>query len=267
MSPAPVVQDTPDNQRGVVQPQVLLEVFLHPAGGGVVNLPPNCESLLLIGGGVFITSVIGTTSGRSYPIIQSSEALGAGGGFAICMVSPAADPAVTISFATTSTNLYVVADAGVRVVADMILQAMTIAALGGGIAPSAALMVGGIDVNGDGWPLQVEAGVLEVIQVGANVHAHGSTANGVPFLGAPATGKANRISKVVVSVAGVPECVNLTGATSGVIYGAVDLGTANYTGEINFPSPIDVTEALVLSDTSINQNIAYSIHYRVVNAV
>lgn len=259
--------DTPDWMSGVYTPQQLLDTFAGAPTSQVVTLPPNTESLLIIAPNNFtatLVGVVGVTTGQDYPplpygrfIIHDQSPI------YVVPVSPVADQQVTVTWASAPGVWYAVADAGVRTVLDPNL--------------ALALQSSGTAYNGEGFvmegvissttaiALSAEAtGALKVSVVGANLKQHGVVANGSGIVSAPSAGLANRLYKCIVSVAIVPECVNLIGVTSGTVYGSAVLGTANYGVSMEFAQPIDCTEALSISDTTNNQNITYNLHTRLV---
>lgn len=139
---------TPDWQRGVYTPQKLIGKFTTAQLSETVTLPPNCESLLVVVPGVVFyggqsVQVVGTTTNGTYPAIACIQFPDVDQiGLFIAAVSPAADPAVTVTLtATPSADWYVVADAGVRGVVDY-AGALAIA------IPGSSPPVGGIQTMG-----------------------------------------------------------------------------------------------------------------------
>ena len=115
--------DTPDWQRGVVSPQKLIGTFTALQTSGTVNLPPNCESIVVVGLGIGwlnFSSCIGTTTGVTYPASWMNGDSLAISTFVVVSVSPALDPAVTITLtAAPAGGWKVVADAAIRQVIDL----------------------------------------------------------------------------------------------------------------------------------------------------
>jgi hypothetical protein len=133
--------DTPDFQRGSFAPSKLIGAFGAGTNVETVNLPANAETVLIIKGSQSLTSVVGVTTGSSYPVVQP---LPGDNGFYLVFVAPGADPQVTITWgANAQWTWYVVADAGVRLIADLILEQMAGPGTGGSLAPSSGLFVGG----------------------------------------------------------------------------------------------------------------------------
>lgn len=252
---------------GVYTPQQLLDTFAGAPTSQVVTLPPNTESLLIISPNNFtatLVGVVGVTTGQDYPplpygrfIIHDQSPI------YVVPVSPVADQQVTITWTSAPGVWYAVADAGVRTVLDPNI--------------ALALQTSGVAYNGEGFVMEgvissataialaAEAtGALKVSVVGANLKQHASVSNGSTILAAPSAGLANRIYKCIISVVTVPENVNLIGVSTGVIYGTATPTVSSYGVSMDMSEPIDCTEALNLSDTTNNQAIAYSLHYRLV---
>lgn len=260
---------TPDNQRGVFSPQLEASSLPGTSPTATINLPANTESLLIFAPNNTLNallSVVGVTTGQDYPPLPYTPfVVHFQSPIYVVPVSPAADPSVTITWAGNPGQWYVIADAAVRTFIDPnIALALT---LSGTTFKGSGFVVLGQEVGGIVVPLLVDAaGTLSVGPIGADTKQHASVTNGTTILAAPTAGKANRLYKCIISVVTVPENVNLIGVTSGVIYGTATPTVSSYGAVMDFSQPIDCTEALNLSDTTNNQNIAYSLHYRTVNA-
>lgn len=257
--------DTPDWMSGVYSPQLLVGKILAGTKTVTVTLPPNCESLLIVSGGTLATPTVGgVTSGQAYPVVN---ALPGGFGFWVASVAEAVDQQVTVTFSSNAlADVYVVADAGVRLIVDTILASAVFQAGITETGTPTAVLVGGLSRGSGNFtlqPLEVNAqGRLLIASSGGNVKAHGVAANAGAVLAAPAAGTVNVIDQCLVAVATVPECVNLTGSTTGVIYASAILTVASYTVSMPMPSPLEANEQLVVTDTSASQNVTYAIHYR-----
>lgn len=120
----PIAIDTPDYQRGVVSAQKLVGVI--PAGltTVTVGVPPNAESLVVAmnqsDSSLFIDAH-GVTTGYNYPGAQLWLTVTAEGGSGwVFDTSAQVDEQVEINLSSAATDpMYVYADAGVHVVADM----------------------------------------------------------------------------------------------------------------------------------------------------
>jgi hypothetical protein len=107
----------------VTFPQTLIGTFTALQTSGTVNLPPNCESIVVVGLGIGwlnFSSCIGTTTGVTYPASWMNGDSLAISTFVVVSVSPALDPAVTITLtAAPAGGWKVVADAAIRQVIDL----------------------------------------------------------------------------------------------------------------------------------------------------
>ena len=107
----------------VTFPQTLVGTFTALQTSGTVNLPPNCESIVVVGLGIGwlnFSSCIGTTTGVTYPASWMNGDSLAISTFVVVSVSPALDPAVTITLtAAPAGGWKVVADAAIRQVIDL----------------------------------------------------------------------------------------------------------------------------------------------------
>jgi hypothetical protein len=178
---------TPDNQRGVFSPQLLIGSFGTGHATETVTMPANTESLLIINNqGTALESVVGTTSGYSYPFFP-----GAGSAeLYVVEVSPVVDPEVTITwFGAPGAQWYVIADAGVRVVNDAVLAAASassdIAVAG---IPTQDVLVAGLYHSGGTYgvyPVAVDA-TGHLVPLGPTLSADMSTSKTV--LTAPSSG-------------------------------------------------------------------------------
>jgi len=141
------VVDTSDWQRGTVAPQKLIGNFGAASNPETVTLPANAETLWVFCVGVvgmILQSVVGVTTGKPYPFAAMPLLFGAGANpIYVVPVSSAADMQVTITWAAAPAQWYVVADAGVRLVIDQVLQA--ILATGGLASPGIGLEMLGSD--------------------------------------------------------------------------------------------------------------------------
>jgi hypothetical protein len=141
------VVDTSDWQRGTVAPQKLIGNFGAASNPETVTLPANAETLWVFCVGVvgmILQSVVGVTTGKPYPFAAMPLLFGAGANpIYVVPVSSAADMQVTITWAAAPAQWYVVADAGVRLVIDQVLQA--ILATGGLASPGIGLEMLGTD--------------------------------------------------------------------------------------------------------------------------
>lgn len=121
---APIAVDTPDYQRGIVNPQLLVGSFAANTNNENVFIPPNAETLIVVtGGGISTRScfITGLTTGLSYAGMLIPTQTGAGAGLQWFFdVSAVADNEVQITFVANgpTTPWFVYADAGVHVVAD-----------------------------------------------------------------------------------------------------------------------------------------------------
>ena len=141
------VVDTSDWQRGTVAPQKLIGNFGAASNPERVTLPANAETLWVFCVGVvgmILQSVVGVTTGKPYPFAAMPLLFGAGANpIYVVPVSSAADMQVTITWAAAPAQWYVVADAGVRLVIDQVLQA--ILATAGLASPGVGLEMLGTD--------------------------------------------------------------------------------------------------------------------------
>lgn len=141
------VVDTSDWQRGTVAPQKLIGNFGAASNPETVTLPANAETLWVFCVGVvgmILQSVVGVTTGKPYPFAAMPLLFGAGANpIYVVPVSSAADMQVTITWAAAPAQWYVVADAGVRLVIDQVLQA--ILATAGLASPGVGLEMLGTD--------------------------------------------------------------------------------------------------------------------------
>jgi hypothetical protein len=141
------VVDTSDWQRGTVAPQKLIGNFGAASNPERVTLPANAETLWVFCVGVvgmILQSVVGVTTGKPYPFAAMPLLFGAGANpIYVVPVSSAADMQVTITWASAPAQWYVVADAGVRLVIDQVLQA--ILATAGLASPGVGLEMLGTD--------------------------------------------------------------------------------------------------------------------------
>lgn len=117
---------TPDWQRGIVNPELLVGTAIASATTMTVTVPPNTESLVVgFGAGEVgnVASVVGVTSGIKYPV-QTFV-----GPNLVALTSvwyAAVAPSIDISYVITLSAApggpwYAVADAGIRQVIDMAL--------------------------------------------------------------------------------------------------------------------------------------------------
>ena len=264
-----IPNDTPDNQRGVFNPQQVIGSF-GAVASGVVQLPPNCQSLLVFTKGApqpyQLQSVVGVTTGLEYPAsAMNFPTSGPYNSVYAVVAMPGVDGQVTVTWGGAPTHGWgVIADAGVRQVVDQTLFALAaengLPAIGGG------LEVFGWDLTDDRQLLTDNTGRLNVIQVGANLHVHGTVGNGGQVLAAPAAGTANLITQIILGCTNVPECTQIVGASSGVIYATVIESAAGYNYPAQLGGPLETTEQLLGDQTSVNQNVFFSIHYRVIAA-
>ena len=141
------VVDTSDWQRGTVAPQKLIGNFGAASNPETVTLPANAETLWVFCVGVvgmILQSVVGVTTGKPYPFAAMPLLFGAGANpIYVVPVSSAADAQVTITWAAAPAQWYVVADAGVRLVIDQVLQ--SILATAGLASPGVGLEMLGTD--------------------------------------------------------------------------------------------------------------------------
>lgn len=254
--------DTPDNQAGVVSAQILLA---NISGGASVStgLPPNSESLVILG--QFASSpnnpiVTGNTTGTKYPVIAETDQSTPNSTVYVATVSPAADAGVTITwFSGAPPTWQVIADSGVRITADAILNQMR-AFQGGGASITPGIQIFGSGPTGTLQAVQVDA-KGRVIASGPNLTASVTPgAVGQSLLAAPAAGTANYIYGVYMEVGGVagPAIIQI-GEVSGAVIGRCELAPNLSTFE-QF-NGYETTKQLLASNTggTFGQVI---VHYR-----
>jgi hypothetical protein len=142
--------DTPDFQSGVVSPQVILATFAQGSHGGVVMLPVNCETLVIVTSGASdaaIPEVVGVTTGIHYVGLQLQNVAGGlwAGAHYYYDVSDAADAQVNVELQNPyyPGGVVVYADSGVHVVVDPNIGAAIVFA--GYQSPAIGLQVEGTD--------------------------------------------------------------------------------------------------------------------------
>lgn len=140
--------DSPDNQRGVVFAEQLLERVPADVAAATVTVPPNTKAVWIIaeGGEDPPPTVVGAATAISYPVyfVPFTWSDGGPGLMAVAFVSATVDSSVTVTCSPTpSSPWYIVADSGGRFVLDAaILGASGVAGLD---VPDSAILVAGSD--------------------------------------------------------------------------------------------------------------------------
>jgi len=145
---------TPDYQRGVVSPQILLATEPATTLTANIGVPPNVETLLIFAqeeAGWSFGHVKGTTTNKYYPFYQYVvNAPASSNPIIIASVEPAADGTYELQWITTGTkNWYVVGDSAVRQVVEANLSLVQ-QAIGTAIAGYGVVVLGkSTDNSGD----------------------------------------------------------------------------------------------------------------------
>ena len=116
--------DTPDNQRGVVSPQLLLAAVPAGTDSTTIGVPPNCETLVITSDANdgAVPSVQGATTSITYPGARGVVSFETAGFSPVWLfdVSDVIDAELNIQwFPAPSKTWYVYSDAGVHTIADI----------------------------------------------------------------------------------------------------------------------------------------------------
>lgn len=258
--------DTPDWQNGVVSAQSLLATVAAGTKTTTVTLPPNITTLAVygfdIGQEANVVECLGVTSGFKYPGTTRRSPPDVNAENAVFfVVSQPLDAQVTISLSVNASQAWwVVSMTGVNVVDVPAVSGVVVGP--GAASPPLLLQVGGTDGTDARTLLVDPSGRQIVTPVAANTTITGSVANGTTILAAPAAGTVNRIFTFLARVVTVPEIVNLSGVASSAIYAATIHATASAAVQAAPLGPVDITEALKISDTINAQTIFYTLSYR-----
>lgn len=220
--------DTPDWQSGVYSPQQLLGAFPGSAATEVVTIPPNTESLIIVGVPTSATTsptVVGVTSSLDYLVSQVPTP--AGTGISPVFLASALEPIdsqVTIHWPGGVTGeWYVVADAGIRQILDLTLA--NILATAGDAATQLGLIVMGTDGTLARRLLTNQQGKLQVVSTVPDIATGDhptnellavqviNVATGTVVVAAPGAGKRLRVFDVLLSNS--TAFANLTGTYGG----------------------------------------------------
>jgi hypothetical protein len=217
----------------------------------VYSIPANTESLLIFTTGAALKTlsrVTGGTTGKNYPFTPYISPVGTDvNPIYVVPVAPAVDDTVTIAWGTTPTNpWYVVADAGVRMIVDSVLQGILGAE--GGVAPTNGIPIMGVS-NGDTEFVAVDTGG-RLLPTPATILADGTVTNGGTAINAPTSG-AWWITGFDISAAASDSPSLLSG---GVVLGRVFIPAANEVGVHDFTFPVRVTGAVTYGAANVNQS-------------
>lgn len=149
---------TPDDTYGIVGASVLLAEFIPSHGDQTVTPPPNTQTLLLVTAPSAATEfeVVGSDSGLEWEVYQLGQ-LGPSGTSTtfVVPINTAVDRSYLISAPGHVFQTFVVAEQGIRAVADCTLQSVLVAPGTTGIF--SAMPVAGIDKGVKAYPLSVNA--------------------------------------------------------------------------------------------------------------
>jgi hypothetical protein len=234
---------TPDWTNGVISGQSLIGTVAALSSGGIFNLPPNCESIILVCA-VFtsgtVVSVQGRTSNVNYPVNPIATFNGALNFIAYVPVDSSVDSQITVNLTKSAISpVYVVSDQGIRNVVDLVL-AQSIGS-GGSTAPGTALQVAG----SDGTDLRTLAtdqnGRLQPSGIATAVR---TTAIGTA-VAAPSSGRNAIYGWSIAGIASAPVEIDLEAADVGTIDGYVWNTTSLYIQyALNFPNPVYTVDAV-----------------------
>lgn len=260
------ILDTPDNQRGVFGPQLFCGTVTTSAHEDVA-LPPNTESLILVGPAFLVTQITvqGLTTLANLPVIGAvHNPLAVTTCIAFVPVSPAADPIVRVTGGSgLGTTLSIVADAGVRTITDgSIAQVLSLAPASG--IPAALVTQDGWDgagprmlrVNTQGMPYTVPSAPSEAASDHplneVNVNSVTGITSTTTILNAPGAGKRYRIYGVAISVFGTPSVsgvVSVDDAVAITFTPRIELGQVLYI-------PMPLSGVVAATNAIIRANVA-----------
>ena len=260
---------TPDWQRGVVSAQKLLATF--PAGQalGVVDLPSNVSSLIVLIENNHVAQLSGCqgmTSGSDYPVAPYSTT---GSGYQhnawVVAVGSAQDSQVTLVWNAAPTEPWVViGDASTRMVADLSL--LNVTAPPQNFALGNALIVAGVDGSNAYALATDQSGVLYSIPtvpgIGAGDHPKNeilcapfdNVGGGTTILAAPGAGKRYRIfGGTLVNVGGAGAFADIQGVVNDQAWVFIHVDSSGITHQFTAPLtgiPTDADTAITTASSA-----------------
>lgn len=232
--------DTPDNQVGTFNPQVLLKTVPGGTAATTVTPTPNMETLVVVGKMTAVLAtpnVTGVSTGTRYPYVRTNVgSLPAEWVTLYAEVSTVLDPEVHIEWGTApTTEWYVYADAGIHLTIDPAL-AGTIGEVGGP-RPNGLVLVGGSGPFG-AEPIEIDSlgqqYVIPTIPHKASgdhpftelEHISALEEGTATILAAPGSGKRYRLFSVSLSSTGAGQVGYVQDALSGQAFAGI-VGVGN----------------------------------------